>query len=104
MPSTPATAPIWAGRTGTADGPRPGSSANLAPTTTGTGNPARPAAAAVPDPRTGHGRQPAPGQPGEGRSCRDRAGDLGGRHPEGPHNLQLRPAGCSEAGQGLPDQ
>src|SRR6185437_9125066 len=50
-PSTPATAPSKAGRTGTADRPRPGSSANLAPTTTGTPNPAAAAAAATADRR-----------------------------------------------------
>src|SRR5580704_7152458 len=39
-PSTPATAPTIAGRTGTADRPRPASSAKLAPITAGTGRPA----------------------------------------------------------------
>src|SRR5690349_8249716 len=50
-PRIPATAPSRAGRTGTAARPRPGSSANLAPTTTGTPNPAAAAAAAAPDRR-----------------------------------------------------
>ena len=50
-PSTPATAPSRAGRTGTADRPRPGSSANRAPTTTGTPSPAAAAAAATPERR-----------------------------------------------------
>src|SRR5690348_10295390 len=55
-PSTPATAPTRAGRTGTADRPRPASSANLAPTTAGTGRPA-PAAAATTAERRGTARR-----------------------------------------------
>ena len=50
-PSTPTIAPSRAGRTGTADRPCPGSSANRAPTTTGTGSPAAAAAAATLDRR-----------------------------------------------------
>ncbi len=50
-PSTPATAPAIAGSTGTADRPRPGSSAKRAPTTAATGSPAAVAAAATADPR-----------------------------------------------------
>ena len=50
-PRTPTIAPSRAGRTGTADRPRPGSSAKRAPTTTGTGSPAAAAAAATPDRR-----------------------------------------------------
>ena len=58
-PSTPATAPSRAGRTGTAARPRPGSSANRAPTTTGTPSPAAEAAAATADRR---GRPAAAGR------------------------------------------
>ena len=50
-PSTPTTAPIRAGRTGTDDRPRPGSSANWEPMTTATGRPAPEAAAAATDRR-----------------------------------------------------
>src|SRR6185437_10359130 len=50
-PSTPATAPMIAGRTGTADRPRPGSRAKRDPTTAGTGSPATVAAVATADPR-----------------------------------------------------
>jgi hypothetical protein len=50
-PSTPAIAPSKAGRTGTADRPFPGSSANRAPTSTDTGSPAAAAAAATLDRR-----------------------------------------------------
>ena len=48
-PSTPATAPAIAGRTGTAARPRPGSSAKRAPTMAGTGRPARAPAATAGD-------------------------------------------------------
>src|SRR6266516_5347700 len=51
MPSTPATAPTSAGRTGTEVRPRPGSRAKRAPMTTGTGNPARAAALPTPERR-----------------------------------------------------
>src|SRR6266516_274190 len=50
-PSTPVTAPTRAGRTGTAERPRPGSSAKRAPTTTGTGSPAPDAVATTADRR-----------------------------------------------------
>ena len=50
-PRTPATAPTRADRAGTEDRPRPGSSANLAPTTSGTGKFTAASAAAIADRR-----------------------------------------------------
>ena len=58
-PSTPATAPISAGRTGSADRPRPGSSAKRVPISTGTGAPALAAAAAKTERRGGRCDRPA---------------------------------------------
>ncbi len=58
-PSTPTTAPTRADRTGTVERPRPGSSANRAPTTRGTGKFAAAAPAATADRRCGARRRPA---------------------------------------------
>src|SRR6266536_3105259 len=58
-PSTPTTAPTRAGRTGTAERPRPGSSAKRAPTTTGKGSPAPATATATADRRGMPCRRPA---------------------------------------------
>ena len=74
-PRMPATAPSRAGRTGTAARPRPGSSANRAPTTTGTPNPAVAAAAAT--------RKPRGDGPPVVRGERQRRGGRGsGRHQD----------------------
>ncbi len=58
-PSTPATAPTRADRTGTVERPRPGSSANRAPITRDTGKFAAAAAAATADRRWAAGLRPA---------------------------------------------
>jgi hypothetical protein len=58
-PSTPATAPISAGRTGSADRPRPGSSAKRVPISIGTGAPALAAPAAKTERREGRRERPA---------------------------------------------
>ena len=58
-PSTPTTAPTRADRTGTEDRPRPGSSANRAPTTSGTGKFTAARPAAIADRRCGACRRPA---------------------------------------------
>src|SRR6185369_919816 len=96
-PRMPATAPSRAGRTGTAARPRPGSSANLAPTTTGTPNPAAAAAAATPD-RRGAGRRPRAASARAAAAADPAATRTGARTQPGPRISQsaLMPGRGSE--------